>query len=128
MHSKWRYIVNTWLVVEDDHYGSELVASMLRYHQINADLAQTAEEAMQYLVGGKYTLAIIDLNLPGIDGWSLLQSIQANDQTASLPCVAITAYHDARVAHEAMEAGFAAYFPKPLPTSFVQEVERFVVG
>ena len=120
--------MNTWLVVEDDLYGSELVASMLKYHQISADMAQTAEEALQFLAGGQYNLAIIDLNLPGIDGWSLLQSIQTNDQTASLPCVAITAYHDARVAHEALEAGFAAYFSKPLPTSFVQDVGRFVAG
>jgi CheY-like chemotaxis protein len=120
--------MNDWLVVEDDHYGSEVIASMLNFHQISADMAQTAEEALQLLDGNQYKLAIIDLNLPGIDGWSLLQSIHANDQTASLRCVAITAYHDVRVAHEALQAGFMAYFSKPLPTSFVQEVERLVAG
>jgi CheY-like chemotaxis protein len=116
------------LVVEDDRYGSELVASMLRYHQINADFAQTAEEALEFLEGNRYTMAIIDLNLPGKDGWSLLQMIQSNSGTASLPCVAITAYHDARVAQEALHAGFVGYFPKPLNSKFVRELEQILAG
>jgi CheY-like chemotaxis protein len=116
------------LVVEDDRYGSELVGSMLRFHHINADFAQTAEEALEYLDGNRYTMAIIDLNLPGKDGWSLLQTIQSDLGTASLPCVAITAYHDARVAQEALHAGFAGYFPKPLSTNFVRELEQILAG
>jgi CheY-like chemotaxis protein len=114
------------LVVEDDRYGSEVVASMLRFHQISADFARSAEEALEFLDGNQYTMAIIDLNLPGKDGWSLLQAIQSNMPTASLPCIAITAYHDAKVAQEALHAGFAGYFPKPLHTDFVRELEQFL--
>jgi CheY-like chemotaxis protein len=114
------------LVVEDDRYGSELVASMLRFHHIGADFAQTAEEALAFLEGNQYSMVIIDLNLPGTDGWSLLQAIQDNSGTASLPCVAITAYHDAKVAREALHAGFAGYFPKPLSTTFVQELGQIL--
>ncbi len=120
--------MDSWrmLVVEDDRYGSEVVASMLRFHQIGADFAQTAEEALEFLHRNQYTMAIIDLNLPGKDGWSLLQAIQASAETASLPCVAITAYHDAKVAQEALHAGFAGYFPKPLHTNFVQELGQIL--
>ncbi len=122
--------MNNWhmLVVEDDRYGSEVVASMLNYYQISADYAHTAEEALQYLGETAYTMAIIDLNLPGKDGWSLLNSIQSNEQTAALPCVAITAYHDARVAQEALRAGFVAYFPKPLDTGFVRSLQEILAG
>jgi CheY-like chemotaxis protein len=120
--------MDSWrlLVVEDDRYGSELVASMLRFHQIGADFAQTAEEALDLLDGNRYSMVIIDLNLPGKDGWSLLQAIQENTGTASLPCVAITAYHDAKVAQAALHAGFAGYFPKPLHTTFVQELGQIL--
>ena len=116
------------LVVEDDHYGSQVVASMLKYHQISADFAQTAEEALEFLGNNQYSMAIIDLNLPGIDGWALLQSIRTNTDTAYLPCVAITAYHDARVAQEAIQAGFTSYFPKPLQTNFVQQLANILAG
>jgi CheY-like chemotaxis protein len=116
------------LVVEDDSYGSQVVASMLKYHKISADFANTAEEALEFLRSNQYSMAIIDLNLPGIDGWTLLQSIRSNTDTAYLPCVAITAYHDARVAQEALQAGFTGYFPKPLDTGFVPNLEHILAG
>lgn len=112
------------LVVEDDHYGWEVVARMLEFRHINADIAATAEDALESLTLKPYTAVIIDLALPGMDGWALLQEIKDNPETAHLPCIAITAYHDSRVAQEARRAGFAAYFPKPLNTSFAEEVEK----
>ncbi len=51
------------------------------------------------------------------------------DQAAykSLPCIAITAYHTSQLKKDALEAGFNAYFPKPLDdTNFIRELERVV--
>ncbi|HEX2905267.1 MAG TPA: response regulator [Phototrophicaceae bacterium] len=121
-------MINDWriLVVEDDPDGQDVVARILRYHKISLDIANDAEEALQLLIGGsQYTGAIIDLALPGIDGWTLLGAIRRDPQTANLPCVAVTAYHSAEVAVKAIEMGFNAYFAKPLETtSFVRELER----
>jgi CheY-like chemotaxis protein len=113
------------LVVEDDQDGQEVVARLLRYHNISFHIVFTAEDALEALNLGKYTGAIFDLALPGMDGWSLLEAVKANPATQELPCVAVTAYHSAEVAVKAIEAGFAAYFPKPLEsTSFVRELQR----
>lgn len=113
------------LVVEDDQDGQEVVARMLTYHQISFDLVYTGEDALAALSHGQYTGAIFDLNLPGIDGWSLLEAVKSDPATTHLPCVAVTAYHSAEVAVKAIEAGFSAYFPKPLEsTSFVRELQR----
>ncbi len=113
------------LVVEDDPDGQEVVARLLRHHKIAADVVYTAEDALDLLAANHYSGAIFDLALPGMDGWSLLETVQNNNHTAALPCVAITAYHSADVAVKAMEAGFVAYFPKPLEaTSFVRELTR----
>src|SRR5688572_15793740 len=103
------------LVVEDDHYGAQVVKHMLNYQEIAGDYVASGEEALQRLEseGDSYSLAILDLALPGIDGWMVLKEVQRNPKTAHLPCVAITAFHDAKVAREALEAGFIAYFPKP---------------
>jgi CheY-like chemotaxis protein len=111
------------LVVEDDPDGQEVVKRMLLHHNITFDPAHTGEEAVEMLGSGHYTGVIIDLALPGIDGWQVIQTIQSNPATAHLPCVAMTAYHSAEVAIEAINAGFKAYFPKPLEaTSFVREL------
>ena len=72
---------------------------------------------------------MIDLGLPGMDGWEVLQAIRANPETAGLPCVAMTAFHTSSVRQQAIEAGFNAYFPKPLDdTLFVRELSRVISG
>jgi CheY-like chemotaxis protein len=113
----------TFLVVEDDPDGREVVGRILRHHNILHDTAATAEEALTLLEQRTYNGAILDLALPGMDGWTLLKHIQQNPQWAQIPCVAVTAYHSAEVAVQAIESGFYAYFPKPLDaTSFVREL------
>lgn len=113
------------LVVEDDTDGQEVVARMLRFHRLDFDVVGTAEDALDALNQGEYNVAIIDLALPGMDGWALLQNIQRSDATAHMKCVAVTAFHSAEVATKAIEVGFKAYFAKPLETtSFVRELQR----
>jgi CheY-like chemotaxis protein len=113
------------LVIEDDPDGQEVVSLVLRYHKIPLDVADSAEDALDLLKTNRYTGAIIDLHLPGMDGWRLLDTIKRTQAVSNLPCVAITAFHSDEVAVKAIEAGFKAYFPKPLETtSFVRELER----
>ncbi len=117
-------IVNM-LVVEDDPDGQEVVTRMLRYHKIKADMVSTGEQALKLLATHPYSAVIIDLSLPGMDGWTLLENIKAQALTTHLPCVAITAFHSPELIMKAIEAGFIAYFPKPLDAgSFVKELQR----
>jgi len=115
------------LVVEDDPDGQEVVSRIFRYHNLPVDSVFTAEDALTQLTAAEYSLAVIDLALPEMDGWGLLEHMQNNPETAAIPCIAITAFHSADVAIKAIEAGFMAYFPKPLePTSFVREIQRIL--
>src|ERR1700759_1973776 len=102
------------LVVEDDMDGQEVFEHILRHHNINADIVSTGEEAISQMAIQKYSAAIIDLALPKIDGWTLLEAILANHTAAPIPWGAVTAFPSAEVAVKAIEAGFVAYFPKPL--------------
>jgi CheY-like chemotaxis protein len=99
---------------------------MMKYFQIPNDRASNAKEALALLQQNRYTVAIIDLHMPEIDGWGLLQEIRGNAQTAAMPCVAITVYHDGRVVREALQAGFKACFAKPLKTTFIQDVQQML--
>ena len=119
--------MNNWrvLVVEDDPDGREVLTRILRHHDIIVEVAPSAEEALEMLSKQRYSVVIVDLALPRVSGWELLQTIRASPDTTDLPCVAVTAYHSAEVAVKAIAAGFKAYFPKPLEaTSFVRELER----
>lgn len=113
------------LVVEDDPDGQEVVNRILKHHRIEHDTVSNAEDAWSQLHEDHYTAAIIDLHLPGQDGWSLFNQIKADASLSGVKCVAVTAYHSAETAYKAVEDGFAAYFPKPLEaTSFVRELEN----
>jgi CheY-like chemotaxis protein len=89
--------------------------------------AYTAEEALQILRNMQPTVAIIDLALPAMDGWGLLQAMRSDPALSDVPAVAMTAYHSTNVAQEAIAAGFAAYFPKPINArTFVEDLVKAV--
>jgi CheY-like chemotaxis protein len=115
------------LVVEDEIDGQEVVSGILSYMNIASEAVVTAEEALRRLEQRAYTAAVIDLALPGMNGWALLEAIRSNPQTANMPCVAMTAYHNSGVRQEAIQAGFNAYFPKPLEdTAFLRELTHVI--
>jgi CheY-like chemotaxis protein len=104
------------LVVEDDPDGQEMIATMLQHLQFHVDAADNAEDAAQYLAdaGRGYSAIIIDLALPGKDGWELLADILDNPDTNAIPCIAVTAHHTSKLREDTIRAGFTAYFPKPI--------------
>ncbi len=115
------------LVVEDEPDGQLVVSGILGYFNINVATVGTAEEAFAMLQEYPVTAAVIDLNLPGMDGIMLTRQIRGTPELQNLPCVAITAYHTSSVKAQAIAAGFDAYFPKPLDdTAFVRELERLL--
>jgi CheY-like chemotaxis protein len=117
------------LVVEDDPDGQELISRILGFHHMPHEVVFTAEEALELTTRCQFSAAILDLDLPEIDGWTLLTRLQTSPRTQHMPCVAITAYHAAEMAMRAREVGFKAYFPKPLdPRRFVADLEAVLYG
>jgi CheY-like chemotaxis protein len=117
------------LVVEDDPDGSEVVQTVLRLRGISSRAAANGEDALALLDQEIPNLVLVDLALPGMDGWGLLKAIHSRADTAHVPCVAFTAYHSLEVANAAIEAGFAAYFSKPIDTqTFVRDLEKLLGG
>lgn len=115
------------LVVEDEADSMELVQGLLSYSGIHSVGAKSGEEALHLLKGMTPTLVILDLALPGLDGWGVLKEMQAHPALSQVPCVAITAFHTPELAEQAISAGFSAYLAKPIDaTSFVRELQTIV--
>lgn len=113
------------LIIEDEADSADVVERILKFHKVAYVTARTAEDALNMLDTERPDLLVVDLALPGMDGWEFLSRVRSNPATASLPAVAVTAYHSTNVAQESIRAGFNAYFPKPIEaTSFVRELER----
>jgi DNA-binding response OmpR family regulator len=115
------------LVVEDDPDGQEVVARMLKQVKIDVDVIGTAEDAWEMLKVGNYSGAIIDLALPGQDGFQLLGAIRSDANLKGLRCIAVTAFHTPELKHDALHNGFDGYFAKPLNrTLFLGAVEDII--
>ena len=121
---------STWqiIVVEDEFDSARMVSKILTYHGIEVFHAHDGHECLEMLETFEPTLIVTDLAMPGLDGWQTLDAIRSNPHTAHIPVVAITAYYSVDVAEEAFNAGFDAYYAKPLdPRSFVQDLSKIVV-
>lgn len=115
------------LIVEDDPDGQELVARMLMRAGIQVEIAGTAEDALRLITPDEHVAIVIDLALPGMDGFELFSHIQQNPALAQLPCIAITAFHTPTLRQRVMNDGFDAYFPKPLDDiRFLRTVKEIV--
>ena len=116
------------LVIEDDMDSQEMVATVLRHMNFRVDTADDGDDASQMLrQGTAYNAVVIDLALPGKDGFQLLQEILDNPNTENLPCIAVTAFHNSKLREDALKAGFTAYFPKPLDATILgRELESII--
>jgi len=117
------------LIVEDDPDGQALVSHVIGHLNIPHEVVGDAEKALNMLFDAEqdFQAVIIDLALPGKDGWELLADIRNNPATASLTCVAVTAFHTSKTREDALRFGFDAYFSKPLdPTRFARELESLL--
>jgi CheY-like chemotaxis protein len=120
--SDWRV-----LVVEDEADSSEVILELFQHYGVSAWAAPTAEAALTMINDVQPNLFVVDLALPGIDGWGFLQAVRRDPATHEIPVVAVTAFHSPNVARQAIEAGFQAYFPKPIDTtSFIRELTRIL--
>jgi len=113
------------LIVEDDPDARSMVSHIVHYLKMRYEAVSDAEIALikLYASGSQYSAVIIDIALPGKDGWELVKYIRNQSTTESLLCIAVTAYHTSKTREQAVLSGFNAYFPKPLDaTHFAREL------
>jgi signal transduction histidine kinase/CheY-like chemotaxis protein/sugar lactone lactonase YvrE len=107
------------LLVEDDAIVAEVLIGLLQAQGHRATHAGHALAAMTANATQSFDLALIDLDLPGMDGLALARQLRA--QGFERPMIAITARADAEAEPEAMAAGFDAFLRKPLTGELLAE-------
>ena len=100
------------LVVEDDARVASVVQHILEADGYAYAYAGDAEDAWRQLVAEMPDAAVVDLRLPGADGWSLVERIRGDGRFHSLPIVILTGLHDADVIARA-ESYKSEYLGKP---------------
>jgi two-component system cell cycle response regulator DivK len=102
------------LVVEDNERNLKLVRDVLEYAGFTVATAVTGEEAVEVTASRRPDLVLMDLQLPGIDGYAALRRIRADAGTRHIPVVALTAFAMARDRERVARSGFDGYLEKPI--------------
>jgi two-component system cell cycle response regulator DivK len=102
------------LLVEDNPRNLKLARDVLEYAGFSVAVAGSGEDAVELAASVLPDLILMDIQLPGIDGYAALQQIRRNHATARIPVVALTAFAMARDRERVISAGFDGYLEKPI--------------
>jgi len=101
------------LVVDDEKDILELIDYNLSKNGYRVKTVATGEEALELIKENEYDLIILDLMLPGVDGFDLCRIIKADKQKASIPIVMVTAKSEEADKVAGLEIGADHYVTKP---------------
>lgn len=101
------------LIVEDVEYNRDLLEQMLE-DDYEVVAAVDGETGMEAVLRDRPDLILMDLSLPGIDGWEVTRRIKADDDLRHIPVIAVTAHAMRGDEEKALEAGCDDYLAKPI--------------
>jgi two-component system, cell cycle response regulator DivK len=117
----------TILLVEDNPDNRTIYGTILRHVGYIVAEAASGEEGLELARELMPALVLMDVAMPGIDGWEATRILKADPETAGIPVVALTAHAMTEDRRRAQEVGCDGYLSKPIePRRVVEEVRRLV--
>ena len=115
------------LVVDDYQDAREMYAEYLQFSGFRVAEARNGNEAVAQAFSLRPDLILMDLSLPGMDGWEATRVLKSDDRTKHIPVVALTGHALAGASEGARKAGCDSFVTKPcLPDDLVVEVRRML--
>src|SRR5471030_544386 len=115
------------LVVEDDPDIAELVARYLDKAGFAIERAASGRDALQAIKARPPDLLVLDLMLPHVDGLEVCRLVRANDKTAAIPIIMLTARAEESERIVGLELGADDYLAKPFsPNELVARVRALL--
>jgi two-component system cell cycle response regulator DivK len=115
------------LVVDDYQDAREMYAEYLQFSGFRVAEARNGNEAIEQAFALLPDLILMDLSLPGKDGWEATKELKADTRTRHIPIVALTGHALAGASDGAKKAGCDSFVTKPcLPDDLVVEVRRML--
>lgn len=117
------------LVVDDYADNREMYSTFLRFHGLDVMEAANGKEALEHAFQRVPDLVVMDLSLPGVDGWQATRMLKADPRTKNVPVLAVTGHALAGAPEEAANAGCDGFLTKPcLPEDLLREIQRMLDG
>lgn len=119
--------MKTVLIADDKPTGRELIRTVLEKSGYSVIEASDGMEALQFARERNPDLIILDLHMPGLDGFGVIQELRRDAHFAATPIMALTASAMQGDRERAMAVGFTGYVTKPIRLGALRgEVERLL--
>ena len=115
------------LVIEDQEDNRWILRDLLASGGYEMIEAMTGEEGVAVAERNAPDLILMDIQLPGIDGYEATRRIKANPALRHIPVIAVTSYSLSGDDAKAMDAGCDAYFAKPYsPRALIAKIREYL--
>src|SRR5947209_7985516 len=104
------------LIIDDHPANLKLISFLLENRGYEVRKAASAHEALALLRGWHPRLILMDLQMPGIDGFQLTRRLKSRPETKDIIIIAVTAYAMKGDEEKARDAGCDGYLSKPIDT------------
>jgi two-component system, cell cycle response regulator DivK len=117
------------LLVEDDEDSRFVYRLLFEDQGFQVLLAASGEEGLRLAHEAKPQAIIMDVSIPGVDGWTATKRLKADPQVAHIPVIVLTAHAFPEDRHRAHAVGCDAFLTKPCePRRVLEEVRRQLAG
>ena len=115
------------LIVDDERKNRDLIEVLLSKQGYEITTANSGEEALAAVAESLPDLILLDVMMPGMDGYQVATRLKADPRSAHIPVVMLSALTDRNSMMHGMTAGAAAYLAKPVDGAQLRsEVERLL--
>ena len=115
------------LVVEDQDDNRQIIRDLLSAKGYELIEATTGEEGLKLAATGKPDLILMDIQLPGMDGYEVTRRIKANPELNAIPIIVVTSYALSGDDKKAFDAGCNGYVTKPFsPRVLLAKIREFL--
>lgn len=119
----------TICVVDDNIDLVKMVTTMLEAKNFNTIGAYSGLELFSKLEGQKPDLIVLDIMMPEMDGFEVLERLKSNPDTSSIPVILVTALIEESDMHRGHEAGADCYITKPFKINqLIQTINLLLHG
>jgi signal transduction histidine kinase/CheY-like chemotaxis protein len=116
------------LVVDDNPANVALIQGLLEVRGIDPIVARSGQEAVALVSRERPQLVLMDIQMPGCNGFEALAQIRAHESLAAIPIVAMTASASESDQTRYLDAGFDAFLSKPIDSvKLDDQLKRFVL-
>ena len=118
----------SFLIIEDNAANMELARYLLTYSGYQVLLARDGQQGLEIALRERPDLIICDLQMPGLDGYQVLEQLRSSPQGTQAIVIAVTAFSMPNDRQKVLTAGFNGYISKPIePENFVNQIESFLL-